>query len=169
MSATIRPPHRDELPALRDIELAAGRLFADVGLYAVADDEPYSLDELTAYLDADRIWVATVDDRPAGYATVSVVDGEAHLDQVSVDPTHGRRGIGRTLVAQCCAWAAAEGHRAITLTTYRDLEWNGPFYERCGFVVVPDDHGPELAAIRAAERAAGLDVRPRVAMRRAVP
>jgi hypothetical protein len=70
-------------------------------------------------------------------------------------------------VDAACAHARARGHAAITLTTFRDVAWNGPWYARNGFAVVDDpDQEPELRAIRASETARGLDALPRVAMRR---
>ena len=106
-------------------------------------------------------------DRPVAYACASVVDGEGHLDQVSVRRSYARRGIGGALVEQVCEWAKTEGLHAVTLTTFRQVEWNGPLYERYGFAPLDEgDHGPELTAIRTAERAAGIDVAPRIAMRR---
>jgi GNAT superfamily N-acetyltransferase len=55
----------------------------------------------------------------------------------------------------------------VTLTTFRDVPWNGPFYERLGFRVVA---GAELsAALRAIaddETRRGLDPSRRVAMER---
>ena len=164
---TIRLARRDDLPLLAPIERAAGALFASVGLDEVANDEPFSEAEQERYLSRARLWVATVGDAVVAYAAASVVDGEAHLDQVSVHPDHGRKGSGAALVERVCDWGRAEGFDAITLTTYRDLAWNGPLYERLGFEVLRDDElGPELAAIRADERARGLNVQPRVAMRR---
>ena len=62
-------------------------------------------------------------------------------------------------------WARDTGLAAVTLTTFRDVPWNAPFYRRAGFTVV-DDPPPGLAELRAAERAEGLDrFGPRVAMR----
>jgi hypothetical protein len=53
----------------------------------------------------------------------------------------------------------------MTLTTFADVPWNAPYYERCGFrVMAADEITPGLAAIRAAEAAAGLDRWPRVCM-----
>jgi hypothetical protein len=47
------------------------------------------------------------------------------------------------------------------------VPWNGPYYERCGFRVLPDDDlTPGLREIRAHEIAFGLDRWPRVTMRR---
>jgi hypothetical protein len=66
-------------------------------------------------------------------------------------------------------WSQAAGHPAVTLTTYRDVPWNGPWYRRRGFVDLADaDLGPGLRAILERERAAGLEPPARIAMRRRV-
>jgi GNAT superfamily N-acetyltransferase len=102
---------------------------------------------------------------PAGFAAVTVVDGIAHLEQVSVLPLFTRRGLGSALVAAACKWSAMQGFLAITLITYRDVPWNAPFYARHGFVETALT--PGLAALRASEQARGLDeLGIRVAMRR---
>ena len=44
-----------------------------------------------------------------------------------------------------CAWAAEQGYPEITLATYRDLPWNGPFYASEGFV----ERGPVDVFLRA--------------------
>lgn len=57
------------------------------------------------------------------------------------------------------------GRNAITLTTYADVPWNRPLYEHLGFRVMDKSEiGDQLRAIRKAERARGLDLRPRVCM-----
>ena len=100
-----------------------------------------------------------------GFVSVDIVDGCAHIDQLSVLTDHGGRGIGRALLDEAVRWARASGLAAVTLTTFRDVPWNAPFYRRVGFEVV-DDPTPGLAVVRAGERADGLDgFGPRVAMR----
>lgn len=164
----IRPARLADVDQICAIERRAGQAFATVGLAFVADDEPPTHAALQAHLDTASLWVAVdAHDQPIGYACAGDVDGEAHLDQVSVDPQHQRRGIGAALVERVCTWARDCGHGAITLTTYRDVPWNAPAYLRLGFVPLADDElGPELAARRRDERARGLDARPRLAMRR---
>jgi hypothetical protein len=54
----------------------------------------------------------------------------------------------------------------MTLTTFRDVPWNAPFYARRGFAEVLDP-SPGLAAVRDRERSLGLDAAgPRIVMRR---
>ena len=107
-------------------------------------------------------------DPPAGFVCVELVDGVPHIWQLAVHPDCGRRGLGRALVEAACRRARAEGFAAITLTTFRDVHWNGPFYRSLGFIPT-DDLTPGLAAIRAHERTIGDDdFGPRVAMRLAL-
>lgn len=75
----------------------------------------------------------------AGFAHLLEVDGHAHLEQVSVLPRLGRRGLGRMLVTSALHEAAARGHREVTLRTYADVPWNAPFYATCGFVETEPD------------------------------
>lgn len=76
------------------------------------------------------------DGAPVAFA--EVMDGLAYLAQLSVLPTHGRRGIGATLVGAVEGWARDRGLGTLTLTTFADVAWNAPSYERLGFAVVPE-------------------------------
>ncbi|MEO3929397.1 GNAT family N-acetyltransferase [Micromonosporaceae bacterium B7E4] len=164
----IRPVRQPDLPGLRDIERAAGRAFRDIGMPEIADDEPPSVDELARHQRAGLAWVAVdADDLPVGYLVAEPVDGNLHIEQVSVHPRAARRGVGRQLIEHLAAQATASGVPALTLTTFTDVPWNAPYYSRCGFVVLDErELSPGLAAIRAREVAHGLDRWPRVCMRR---
>jgi GNAT superfamily N-acetyltransferase len=170
MATGIRAPRTEELERLREIEWAAGSLFAGTEFAQVADHEPASAAELARYARDGRAWVAIDDDdRPVGYAIVDVVDGNAHLEQLSVLPDHGRRGLGGALVEHVCTWAGSGDFDAVTLTTFADVAWNQPFYAKHGFVVMTDTQiGPELHALLALEAEHGLDQDRRVCMRRAL-
>jgi GNAT superfamily N-acetyltransferase len=162
----IRLARPDDLPALIDVEREAGALFRDVGMTAIADDDPGSVAELAVYQSAGRAWVSVDDgDRPVAYLIADVVDGCAHIEQVSVRPSHARRGLGNALIETLAEWAAARGLTALTLTTFAAVPWNAPYYERLGFRVVPEaEIGPGLRSIRRAEAARGLDAWPRVTL-----
>ena len=126
---------------------------------------PFADDGGADHFDS-AVLVLVAGEPPVGFACVELVDGGPHIRQLSVHPDHARQGVGRSLVEAASAWADGEGFAAITLTTYRDVPWNGPFYETLGFVPMRD-LPPELAAIREHERVIGDDAfGPRVAMRR---
>lgn len=164
----IRQARPDDLPELREVERAAGSGFRDIGMSTVADDPPPTVAELSTFQADGRAWVfADPDDRPVAYLLVDVVDGEAHIEQVSVHPSHARRGIGRQLIEVAREWAAAHELPALSLTTFAEVPWNGPYYAHLGFEVVPPERFADgMRAIRATEAARGLDKWPRVVMSR---
>jgi GNAT superfamily N-acetyltransferase len=159
----LRPAVAGDLARLQEIEVAAGESFRALGMDLVADDEPASLEELRGYADAGRAWVVTVEDVVVAYALADIVDGNGHVEQVSVHPEHSGRGHGRRLVERIAEWSADLGHPAVTLTTFVDVPWNGPYYERLGFRYL-DALTPGLRAIREHEARRGLDAWPRAAM-----
>jgi predicted N-acetyltransferase YhbS len=164
---TIRPACAGDAAALRRVERAAGERFRHVGLGSVADHEPATVETLGQYAADGRAWVALDDARaPVGYLLVDDVDGNAHIEQVSVMPEQQGRGIGTALVGCAVAWANAGGCPALTLTTFTDVPWNRPYYERLGFRVLGETElGPQLRSVRDAEAAHGLDPSTRVCMR----
>jgi GNAT superfamily N-acetyltransferase len=168
---TIRLGRSDDLASIVEIERAAGELFRSVGMGLVADDDPPTVEELAFYAEGGRAFVAVgADDRPVGYLLLDQMDGAAHIEQVSVCPSHARRGIGGALIETAASWAIARGLRALTLTSFLEVPWNGPYYERLGFRVMrPHEETEWLRAIRERERRSGLDAWPRVCMMRALP
>ena len=158
----IRTARPDELPLLPPIERASGGPFRDFGMPEIADDDPMPLSTL-AHL---HVWVA-VDPHPVAWVAVEVLpeDRAAHVEQICVHPDHARRGIGAALLDHVDRWAATRGLEALTLTTFRDIPWNGPYYRRLGFHEVAD-LSPGLTAVVAAETARGLDPATRVGLRR---
>ena len=161
--ALARPQDLDRLPA---IELGALTLFDGHGLDhipAVVAGEA----ELRKAQERGHLWVALADDVPVGFAQIKVIEANTvHLEELNVHPDHGRRGLGTTLVMAVCDWAAAKGHEAITLTTFRDIPWNMPFYASLGFTVVSSEALTlALASLVYEEGRRGLDPALRVVMR----
>ena len=167
VTVRVRSLRADDVDAVRGIEVAAGERFRDVGMPEIADDEPPGRAELLDAAAAGRAWVAVEEsDRPVGYVLVDDVDDAVHVEQISVHPRHQGRGVGRLLIDHV-AWNPARGWRTVTLTTFRDVEWNAPLYERLGFRVLEEHEVTAgLRNVRAAEAAAGLDPARRVCMRR---
>lgn len=170
MGIEIRQARPGEEPEMQQIERLSGQQFRTVGLDSIADDEPPSVEELASYAREGRCWVAHDGDDLVGYAIAYEVDGNAHLEQVSVVPEHQGRGVGRMLVDVVKSWARAQSHSAVTLTTFADVPWNRSLYEHLGFRVLADEElGPGLRAVRSEEAAHGLDPELRVCMRLDLP
>lgn len=163
-----------DIPAIQELEREAGEPFRSVGLDTVADDEPPTTAELTTAVAEGRVLVidsaGTPDSgRLAAWLWVGIADGDVLIEQVSVDPACRGRRFGTRLLSVALEKARVQGFPAVSLTTFVDVPWNGPLYRRLGFIPLADDElGPDLTAIREAERAAGLDVALRQAYRRVV-
>ena len=157
MDILLRPSGPTDDHTLEQIEVAADALLVDrfgavdwppptssaerasmTGFVLVAEDTPS---------DADPVVVA--------FVHVLEIDGQAHLEQLSVHPEYGRRGIGRRLVEAAKAEAGDRGHARLTLRTYVDVPWNAPFYATCGFELSEPDT-PLLRSLVATEEAIGL-------------
>ncbi len=116
------------------MERAAGSSFRDIGMGWVADDEPLTVSDPTGYQQDGRAWVAVDEqDRPAAYLLIDRVDNGAHVEQVSVHPDHARQGVGLALIDTAGMWAVRHNLAALTLTTFREVPWNAPYYARVGF------------------------------------
>jgi GNAT superfamily N-acetyltransferase len=125
----IRTARPGELALLPPLEAAADTVFDALGIGPLPD--PGSEADLAAALV-----VLVAGDPPQGFARIDARAGGAHLEQLSVHPDHGRRGIGRALLRAAVDWAAARGYDELTLATYRDVPWNAPFYASEGFVQI---------------------------------
>ncbi|WP_327049329.1 GNAT family N-acetyltransferase [Microbispora sp. NBC_01189] len=161
-----------DLAALPEIERAADGMFAPLGIVF-----PPGSTVVEERAGPARVIVAGRP--PVGFALLGVVDGLTHLEQIAVHPGHANQGIGTRLLEAVCATATARATAsarttdsqvtaaAVTLTTFRDVPWNAPWYARRGFRVIhPHEWGPELSALVEHERALGIEVAPRVVMRK---
>jgi 4-diphosphocytidyl-2-C-methyl-D-erythritol kinase len=161
------PARPEDLSRLPHIERAAARLLSGHAPESVLT-ETTSDDELQAAAREGHLWVVLADDAAVGFAHVELIETTAaHLEEIDVLPAHGRRGLGTRLVMQVCRWAATSGYQSVTLTTFRDVPFNMPFYERLGFRVVPPSQlSPALRAVVQDETRRGLDPSRRVVMKR---
>jgi GNAT superfamily N-acetyltransferase len=109
--------------------------------------------------------VAHVGEAMAGFLAAEPFSRELHIWAMDVAPQFQRRGIGAGLVRAAQIDARNTGIKALTLTTFRDVAWNAPFYARLGFeeVTALDAH-PRLAGELANEVDDGLPPARRCAM-----
>ena len=156
MEARVRPAEEADLDLLAGIERAADRLFVE---RFQCIDWPAPTPGRSRVVVPGFILVAECS-RPsglvlAGFTHVLALQGGAHLEQIAVDPRWSRRGIGSELLRATMREAARLGYESMTLRTYADIAWNGPFYARFGFVE-SDPDSSELRRIKAEELAEGI-------------
>lgn len=170
MTYVITHATEEHLSALQEIELQAATLFSGLDLPQSILEETTPLPEFRAAMAAGHLWVAlTAAGEPVGFAHAESHGATLHLEELDVRPAYGRRGIGRALVEAVCSCARAAGQKAVTLTTFRAVPWNAPFYARLGFcIVAPDALSEILLEVVAEEARRGLPSERRVVMRREV-
>jgi len=138
----VRPARGNEIGDLQNIDLASATLFRGTGLIDFGPlgepTQPIPEDRLRRGFGDGLIWVA-VDDREelVGFALCSDRGEDLYLDQLSVLPRHGRQGLGTRLLRRCLQEAETRSFRRVSLSTFRKVAWNGPFYRQLGFREVP--------------------------------
>lgn len=167
----VRLAAQRDVELLPAVEMAAARLYLDrldeTGLTPAMLENTTSAADFARAQQAEMLWVAvTTQDEPVGFALLAEIDGSIHLEELDVQPSHGQRGIGASLLKQVCAWAKAMAYPGVTLSTFRSVPWNAPFYLKHGFrVLAPAELTPGLARLRPAEQSRGLRNDLRVIMR----
>ena len=155
---------------LPGVERASALLFKscaiDLGLTEDIYEHGNAIGTFEQALHAGHLWVASAPGTAVvGFAMVLRIGAYAHLDELDVLPEHGRRGIGSALLRTVCSWAKENGYRAVTLRTFRDVAWNGPFYQRLGFQVVESSLlSPRHLELESIEQRRGLRTDMRVTM-----
>jgi GNAT superfamily N-acetyltransferase len=138
--ASIRLAEATDAAQLAEIERSAGELFRTLPGLAWISDEPIgSAQDFLPLILAGTVWVA--EDGTSGLVgelRARIAGDELHIVELAVVREFQQRGIGRALIDAVAQWARLRGLRALTLTTFRHVAWNAPFYARYGFVELAD-------------------------------
>lgn len=163
---TIRAAHETDVEALQAIELDAAQRYAALPETRFCTALPVrDVAEHRAARNRGLALVVEVGGAAAGFLLSVPKDGRAHLLELAVAQKHQARGHGRALIAAFEAWAKDSGFAETTLTTFRDVPWNAPFYSRLGYKIIKaGENRPELAVVIEEECRAGFHGVPRVVM-----
>lgn len=167
---TIRPATHGDIPQLVLIEQAGNELFAPTGLIRPENmDDHVSIEWHQDAIEAGMSFVAANGDNlPVGFTLTSLREPDLYLDEIAVHPDYARHGLGSALLEHCLERAKDEGVRAVSLSTFRNVLWNGPFYKQFGFKELPQKKWTEWMHQINTVQAETLDVTQRCFMRRQV-
>ncbi|WP_135212917.1 GNAT family N-acetyltransferase [Vitreimonas flagellata] len=163
----IRAATLEDTQFLPDIERSSGEAFRAVpDLAWIADDAVMSAEQHAPLIEAGGVWVAVKEARIVGFIAVETLPEAMHIWQMAVERGEQGHGLGRALLNTVIETACSRRTPAVTLTTFRDVVWNAPFYAQSGFRVLEDEALCErLRGILANEIAHGLPAERRCAMR----
>jgi len=154
----IRPGRAADLPHLPAIEDSGAETFAAYGQPLADGSPPAPPDQWARALADGLLWVADdAADGVIGFLAGELAGDSLYIEEVDVLMQHQRRGHGRRLTQAAIDWARDRGLASVTLTTFRAIPWNAPFYASLGFAeLAPNQLGARLARILAAEAANGF-------------
>lgn len=152
---TIRLATLDDVPLLPLIEQSAGQAFRGTVHERIADDDNTPAEAYPPFIAAGQVKVAELDGEVVGYVRTGQHGEEFHVFELDVRHDRQGAGIGKALMAAARDEARGRGCLTVTLTTFRNLPFNAPFYARLGFEIL-DNPPPRLAAILTAETEHGL-------------
>lgn len=164
---SIRLATVNDAPFLPSVEASAGQAFKALEKYQwIAEGEGQTEQDHLAFIEQQLEWVAVnANDEPIGFINVDRHDGSLHICELSVCQNHQGKGIGKQLIRQVFMAALAQNRSSVTLTTFRDVPWNAPYYQRLGFSIIEDSAlTPTLHAILQEEVEAGFQAEDRCAM-----
>jgi GNAT superfamily N-acetyltransferase len=165
---SIRKARFADIPFLEPVERSAAEIFRSANLDFLVDGSTVDPKILAGMIEASHLWVACdFMDYPIGFSGGEQIEGNFHLVEISVAQDFQGKGVGRALMERMETDVKREGFKSMTLTTYRGLAWNGPWYSRMGFVEVrADEMGRSYLSILEGERLHGFDMAARCVMRK---
>lgn len=142
----------ERLPA---VERSAAEAFRGHLHGWIADDTVAEPAFHAPLIEAGTVWVAEIDGEITGFVSCQQVDVDLHVWELDVALPFQQRGLGRRLINCAIDHALEQGLEALTLTTFRDVPFNGPFYASVGFEIVAQPTS-RLAGLLDGEAARGM-------------
>lgn len=106
---------------------------------------------------ARTLWVAEADGAVVAFLGAHGEDGRLHIDEFAVAQARQGQGLGRRMLASVRDWARGAGFASLSLTTFRSVPFNAPFYAAFGFRDWPETEAPAVIRQRLMyEASAGL-------------
>jgi GNAT superfamily N-acetyltransferase len=132
----------DEVPAERVMRAAFTPMVHAYGRELAPDAHAW----FPAAIEAGRIYVARDGEAIVGLVVTTRREAELVIDQIAVDPSRQRAGIGAWLLDRVDEMARRTGMRMLSLYTGEMFTHLVPFYEQHGFRIVrrgPPPHGKD--------------------------
>ena len=154
-----------QIALLPELERTAGSRFREIGMAHIADGGATPLAILRDRAESGQLYVALdPSGAPAGFLIWSPKDGLAYIEEVSVHPAHAGHRLAARMIDRLEDDVRGR-FPALTLTTFRDVPWNAPYYANLGFREMPfADAGPDHVANWRHQESSGLDMATRLFM-----
>lgn len=141
---TIRQTQFDDAIKLPAIEQSAGQLFSTLeDLRWISESGVQSVEKHLAFINHKGHWVAiNSDNEPVGFIMTTPLPESLFIHELSVSQDWQNRGIGKLLIQKIKDEAKIHKFDVVTLTTFRHVPWNAPYYQRLGFSILSESEIP---------------------------
>ncbi|PHM70034.1 GNAT family N-acetyltransferase [Xenorhabdus kozodoii] len=166
---SIRLTQKSDVTQLPAVEHSAAKLFGFIPELAwIAEGHVQTEQQHLDYIAQGNSWVAVNEDSlPIGFILAKPLNDGLHIMELSVHENWQRKGIGKALVENVIQVAGQRHLNAVTLTTFRYVNWNAPFYHQLGFEILDSQQISEsLQQLLQSEIDDGFTEEQRCAMKR---
>ena len=141
----VRVASKSDIDHIWAIDSSATKKFASIPALADFAASESSPEKFQGWLEhGGRVYLVEdpTNHRPVGFIAAHEADQVLHILEIGVHEDHQRGGVGALLLEAVLQWARemARERRSevarVALTTYPDVPWNGPWYQKHGFVEV---------------------------------
>lgn len=164
LSAEVRLATAADLSMIPQIELSGAQSFRAFDMPQEVFDEASPVERWVPLQAAGTVWVAEDEAGQLVAFLAGTRHGQRlHIDEFDVVQAAQGQGLGRRMMGHVIDWARRTGLASLSLTTFRSVPWNAPFYRSCGFEVWEVGLADDVADALADE--AARDLKDRCAMR----
>ncbi|KAJ9607136.1 hypothetical protein H2200_008208 [Cladophialophora chaetospira] len=135
----VRPASESDIDYIWAIDSSATKKFGSIPALADLAASEESPEKFESWLNQGRVYLVEERDAPVGFVAAHEVNDVLHINEIGVHEDHQGKGIGALLLQAIFEWGqdiARQNNRdvaRVSLTTYADVAWNGPWYKKHGF------------------------------------
>jgi len=140
-----------DIAELANIELKAAALYPKGRIPQAYCEQTLPLSILRKAQQEKLLYCAYLNSNIVGFASChkysdtknNITKHNLHLDEIAVLPKFGNQGIGSQLMEAILFQCQTLKFNGMSLTTFCDLPWNAPFYQKFGFNALKESNMPK--------------------------
>lgn len=135
-----------DIAEMSRVELSATTAFSQLPLAFLqrlpADIPPQNNAFFRSMVVLGTSWVLYDGQEMAGFiCTERVIEQNClHIHEFGIGQPFQQKGLGTRLLRFVIDWAEQQHIRRLTLTTFKEVPWNAPFYKKNGFTVISEEN-----------------------------
>ncbi|PCI86339.1 MAG: hypothetical protein COB24_10080 [Hyphomicrobiales bacterium] len=141
-SIIIRDALFTDIETCRAIEKDAEKRFLTSDIKAIRDvvgKGGLSQEKLAHCVDNELCFIAEIDQNPVGFIALTAYTNSWFIEEINVVEHAQSQGVGNGLLSYVKMLAEIKRIVSINLITFRNVEWNQPYYTKKGYVSMAEE------------------------------